>query len=76
MADRLVGAAVVDRDRRFELIVGINRDPGYCRLFSSNGRLLRQEKDLLPLADRRFAVLDAERGQNGRGRLRDLRHWP
>src|SRR5208282_218857 len=62
--DGLISAAVGNRDRRLELIVGVHRDAGYSRRRHSNGRLLRQENNLLPLADRRLAMLDAERRQD------------
>ena len=57
---RRIGAVVVDGDGRLELIVGIDRDPGDPRSRAADGRLLGQQDDLLPFADGRLAVLDAE----------------
>src|SRR5260370_339950 len=62
-----VDAAVADRTRRLELIVGVDRDAGDPRLGAPDRRFVGKENDFLPFADRRIAAPDAESGRDGGG---------
>ena len=72
---RHIVAVVVDRDRRLELFVGVDRDARDRRRLAFGGRLVELQDDLLPLGDRRLAAL-ARRTRRGSPRPRPCsRRW-